>query len=528
MSIRLRRAVALGAVAAVAALSSAGPVAATPAPSTTTDPAVAAASWLAHQFVDASGKPAANGDHFNFPGGTFYWGGLTASGVFALAAAKIGADKIDDAITYMANSVAGDANLGNGSTPGPYDGSVATAALAAIVADVDPTAFGNQDLLQTLQDDECTSVSVPVDENDFTTPNCPVIGAARNIFSSVSESLVMLAEARGAADYGAQYEPSTIGIDYFLSLQCANGGFTTNTTACGSGAASLDETSYAIAALRALGNHQEAVDKATAWLVSQRSAAGYWINQGGPNVNSTGLAVSALEAAGQDVARSRAWLVSQQVTDGPTLGAGATRGALKYQGAFDASSSIKGTADGLLGLASNASLATLTAKGASASLPVLALDAAQARSTSVRQGGTQTVTATGFSAGETVSGVLHSAPVAIGSAKATKTGSVTLSFTVPATLTAGSHTVVLTGATSGLSTTSAAFTVTAAPTPSPVGTTPTRPESQEGATSPSTCDSAQLACTGRDRRQTRSEVVLGFVLLIAGAGAVYAGRRRRA
>jgi hypothetical protein len=530
MSIRLRHAVALvtvGAAAIMAALSGAGPAAAAAAPATTADPAVAAAGWLGHQFVDAAGNAAANGDHFNFPGENFYWGGLTASGVFALAAAKVGADKIDSALSYMAKNAASDSNIGNGTSPGPYDGSVATYALAAIVGGRDPKAFGGLNLLQTLKDDECTTVSVPVDSNDFTTPNCPVIGAARNIFSSVSESLAMLAEARGAAKYGAQYGPSAAGLSYFLSLQCPGGGFTGLTAACTKDSdASVDETAYASAALAALGGHATELAKANAWLVSQRTSGGYWNVQGGPDVDSTGLAVAALEAAGENVAKSRAWLVSQQVSDGPTVGAGASRGALKYQGAFDASSSIKATADGLLGLAPHASLATLTAAGSSAALPVLALDPAKAKAASVQQGSRQTVSATGFSAGETVTGVLHSAPVAIGSAKAGKTGSVTLSFTVPTTLAPGSHTVVLSGSTSGLSTTSAAFVVTAAPvTSSP---TPTAPGSQDGATSPSTCDSAALACTGRDGRQTRVEVIIGFGLLVTGAGAAYAGRRRRA
>lgn len=537
MSIRLRRAVALSSVAAVtvvAALTGAGPAAARTAPSTTTDPSAAAAGWLAQQFVGANGKPAAKGDHLDYPPTPgyppAYWGGLTASSVFALAAAKVGADKIDAAIAYMAKYVASDSNLGKGMKPGPYDGSVATTALAAIVAGRNPTAFGAQNLLQALKDDECTTTTKPVDVNDYTTPTCPAAGSARNIYSSVSESLTILAESRGAAKYGAKYAPSPAAIKYFLGLQCPDGGFTGQTSRCTKASgASVDETAYAAMALAALGKHDaelaKALAKANAWLVSQRKTGGYWVVQGGPDVDSTGLAAAALDAAGTDVSTSRAWLASQQVTAGPTIGPGASRGAMKFQGAFNASSSVKATADGLLGLAPHASLATLTAKGASASLPVLALAPATAGTTSVHRGGTQTVTATGFSAGETVRGVLHSAPVAIGSARASQTGDVTLSFAVPATLAVGSHTVVLTGTTSGLST-SAAFTVTAAPTSSGGSSPTTQPN--RAATLPNTCDPTQLACTGRDGRQTRGEVILGVGLLVAGAGALYAGRRRRA
>ena len=68
MSIRPRPAVAL---AAVAARRPAGAAPARPrpptAPATTTDPAAAAAGWLAQQFVGASEKPAANGDHLDVP-----------------------------------------------------------------------------------------------------------------------------------------------------------------------------------------------------------------------------------------------------------------------------------------------------------------------------------------------------------------------------------------------------------------------------------------------------------------------------
>jgi hypothetical protein len=520
MSVRIRHVVALAAIGTTVVLASTGPAAAAPAPTTTTDPAAAAAGWLSRQFVDASGKTAATGDHFNFPKSTFYWGGLTASGVFALAAAKVGGDKIDDAMAYMAKNVKSDAGLGSGDQPGPFDGSVATYAIAAEVAGADPTAFGSQNLLQALKDDECTVVSAPADDKDFTTPTCPAVGAARNIFSSVSESLAILAEARGAAQtHTASYAPSAAGAAYFLSLQCPGGGFNGETSACTSDTkASVDETAYAAQALQALGGHDAELAKAIDWLNANRNPAGYWVAQGGPDVDSTGLAVAALDGAGKDVATSRAWLASQEVTTGPTVGTGASRGALKFQGKFDASSSIKGTADGLLGLAPHGSLATLTSTGVAASAPALALAPARASSASLAQGATQTITGTGFSAGEKVSGVLHSSPAAVGTATASTTGTVSLRFTVPTSTTAGSHTVVLTGATSGLSTTSGSFSVTVAPAaPSSPGTTAPAPATDGG-----------LAATGLDGPRTLGEGLLGVGLILAGGAAAYAGRRRRA
>jgi hypothetical protein len=514
VTVRHRRILAVAAAAALLAVSASASAAAPIAPSTTTNPAAASAGWLAQQFVGAAGTSTPAGDHFNFPGTTFYWSGLTASAVFALAASKSGADKINAAISYMEQNAAADANLGKGTQPGPYDGSVATAALAAIVAGADPADFGGNNLLAALKADECTAVSAPADQNDVTTPTCPAIGAGNNIFSSVSESLIVLAEARA----GGTFEPSTKAVDYFLSLQCSNGGFTIGTVG-GTGCTSdVDATSYAIAALVALGGHQAALGKAGAWLLAQRNPAGYWseLPTPGANVDSTGLAASALDATGADTSRSRAWLASQQVTTGPTVGAGATRGGLKFAGAANA----KATADGLLGMVVGVSLATLSATGATPGTALLALDSPKLVSASVVQGGKQTVTGFGFGAGEKVSAVLHSAPVSLSAVTATAAGTAVVTFTVPTTLTVGTHSVVLTGTTSGLTSTGT-FIVSAAPvTPTPGTTTPAVPV-------PASSAVQALANSGLDGRQALIEALVGLACIVAGAGALYLGRRRR-
>ncbi len=513
VTIRHSRALAVAAVAGLFALCAPASAAAA-TPTTTTSPAPAAAGWLAQQFAGAAGKATPAGDHFNFPGTTFYWSGLTASAVFALAASKSGGDKVAAAISFMQQNVAADANLGQGAHPGPFDGSVATAALAAIVAGADPTNFGGANLLATLKSDECSAVSAPVGPTD-TTPTCPAVGAGNNVFSSVSESLILLAEARA----GGTFAPSTAAVDYFLTLQCSDGGFTvqTNTTGC---ASDVDATAYAIAALVALGSQPAVLSGAAAWLLGQRQAAGYWIAQGGANVDSTGLAASALDATGADTSTSRTWLASQQVTTGPTTGTGASRGALKFQGAFDATSSIKATADGLLGLVPGVSLATLTAEGATSGTALLALDSPKLASASVMQGSKQTVTGTGFGAGEKVSAVLHSAPIALSTVSANTSGTAVVTFTVPATLAVGPHSVVLTGATSGLTST-ASFTVTAAPVAPVTTTTPTIPV-------PAGSAAQGLANSGLDAQQALIEALVGLGCIVAGAGALYLGRRRRA
>lgn len=525
MSVR-SRAVAVLASATTVLLLNPLTASAAPTPATTTDPAAAAAGWLAQQFVGADHKASPSGDHlegsFGSPPSYYFDGGRTADAIYALAAAKSGKDRIDAAIGYFAVHVADYTSI-NDTTgkPGPYDGQVGKSALAAMVAGADPTAFGGHNLLQALKDDECTVASAPANEKDFSTPVCPAVGAARNIYSSISESFAVLAAARGAAQHGAQYGPSAAAVGYFLSLQCPGGGFTGLTAACANDSeATTDATAYAAFALAALGGHQAQLDGALGYLESKRAAGGYWVAEGGPDVDSTGLATAALAAAGRDVNASRAWLVSQQVTDGPTVGAGASRGALTYQGKFDAFSSVKATADGLLGLVPDGSLATLTANGATSGTEVLALSDPVVSAGSVAQGRRQTVTGTGFAAGERVTAVVHSSPLSIGTVTANAAGTAALTFTVPATLAAGTHRLVLTGTTSGLSS-EASFTVTAAPPTASPGSTPPAAAPQSGAGAP-------LAATGLDGPHLLVIGLAGAAMLAAGVALSVAGRRRRA
>jgi hypothetical protein len=490
---------------------------------TTTNAATAAAGWLAQRFVGPSHQPSPSGDHLEskFGGQFFFDGGTTADAIFGLAAAKAGKSKIDAVIAYFAEHVDEYTSIHDTSgKPGPFDGSVGKVALAATVAGADPHQFGGFDLLKALKDDECTSVSVQT--TDFTVPNCPAVGAGRNIFSSVAESFVILAEARA----GGAFAPSAAAVAYFLSLQCANGGFTVQTDATGGCTSDLDSTSYAAAALAALGGHTTELGKALTWLATKRNANGSWTAQGGPNVDSTGLAASALAAAGQDVGGSRAWLASQQVTSGVTIGATASRGALRYQGAFDPTASVKATADGLLGLAEGASLATLTDKDASADAPVMAPTASLGHS-SIAQGAQQTVTGVGFNAGESVRATVHSVPVFVGKAAAQADGTAKVTFIVPAGLSTGAHTVVLTGLTSGLSTSSPFTVIAAPPSATPTSSAPVSAPAGSSEESGGVQTPTSLPATGTDGNALVLQAIAGFALISAGTLAILAGRRRR-
>jgi hypothetical protein len=519
LSRRVSRRVALPLAGVLALLLSIGGLAGNAgavATSTTTDPVQAGAGWLATQFEDATHLPAPAGDHFdsNF-GGSFYPSyGANADVIFGLAAAGAGKTKITTALGYLASNLDAYADV-SGTAGGPYDGSVAKVALAAQVAGVSgspATAFAGHDLLAQLKSDQCTAAT-PVDS--YGSYVCVAIGAATNIYSSVSESLTLLAEARG----GGVYVPDSAAISYFDTLQCPSGGFTGDITACSPGDEDLDATSYAIMALSLLGAGQSAhLTAAVNWLHGQQNAGGYWVSQGGANTNSTGLAVAALAPQSINVASARTWLLSQQVAAGST-GAG----AFQYAGAFAptdtsaTSPSVLATAQALTGLVSGGSLATVSAATASAGTAAFAPTQTLSAPTAV-QGSTQTVTANGFAAGESVEAIIHSAPVSVGTAIASAGGSVTISYVVPAGVDPGAHTLVLTGATSGLSVTSALAVTAAAAVLVPV-TTPTI-----------TTAADELANTGQNRAALLELSIVGALALLLGSGLVFGsvlGARRR-
>lgn len=354
MSLLFRRAATAGAGLAAVAITALTAIPSASATTVTTDRVQAGAGWLATQFVDNTHLPAWAGTHFEQKSqfGRFPIYGENADAIFGLAAAKAGGHKMHVALNYLVRNIEGYTDISNADGFGPYDGSVAKLAVAAIVAGSDPRDVGGHDLIATLAADECEAASA----------TCAAPGAAANIFSSISESFVLLAEVRAGAN------PTPDAVSYFRSLQCANGGFTSGTAACGSGHTDVDATSYAImalTALTALSGHPARLNHAVGWLRDHQHAKGFWVSQNVPNTNSTGLAAAALAGADRPLGRAREWLRAQQVAAGRP-GAGAFR----YAGEFDRatgtapSPSTLATAQALTGLVDDGSLATLTAAGA--------------------------------------------------------------------------------------------------------------------------------------------------------------------
>ena len=120
----------------------------------------------------------------------------------------------------------------------------------------------------------------------------------------------------------------------------------------------------------------------------------------------------------------------------------------------------------------------------------------------VTPGGTQSVTASGFTAGESVSAVLHSEPIDVGTYIADADGDVQFQFVVPTDLSLGEHRLVLTGQTSSV-TAEGTFTVA-------------------GATAASVFD--ELGTTGTNANVLAT---IGAALLFVGAGLGFAGWYRR-
>ena len=68
---------------------------------------------------------------------------------------------------------------------------------------------------------------------------------------------------------------------------------------------------------------------------------------------------------------------------------------------------------------------------------------------SLERGEKQTAVGTGFKPGESVTGVMTSEPIALGTKVADAQGTVTFTWTIPSGTDLGTHAVTLTGATSG-------------------------------------------------------------------------------
>ena len=470
------------------------------------DPAGAALDWI-------EGELAADGGYLT----TSYQGdpnvesfddwGLTIDAILALAAGGRGDGTAATTATGLVEDNAGAYITGGFDPTERYAGAIAKTLLVAQIQGADPTAFGGYDLVDELLARLQTSGADAGRFSDLTG-----FGDFSNGFG---QALAILALARtgGGVPVGA--------VDFLLAQQCPGGGFRGDYTVPGGctddADATVDATGFALQALVTV-EPRCAVDGAVVdgveWLVEGQNPSGAFGGESGSNTNSTGLAAVALRSLGATEAADAAagFLAGLQLDAGDDLGAVALNAA-GFASAADGVQILerdgfrRASTQGVLtfGLPTYGEIGTTpvdpTAFTPCVVDPPAAEPSGTLSATSVMAGGQLTATAIGFAPGETVDATLHSTPVDLGSVVADDAGGLTLTFTVPADLEPGQHTVDLVGRTSG-ATVSLGFEVLAADPAGP-GTLPV---------------------TGR---RTGEQAAAGAALVGLGVALVGMGRRRR-
>lgn len=320
----------------------------TPTSAPTTDPAAAAAGWLARQLTGAQADHLTS-SYVDQNGATQTYAdqGLTADAVLSFDAAGAAQDAAKRVTAWLATQV--DAYAGT--APNYYPGSLAKLILVAAAQGEDPHAFGNTDLVKALQGEEAA-------DGLYTDPD------TQNGYQSVvTQALALVALSR------TDTKPDQKAVSWLVGQQCPDGGFQTDvrTSPTATCTSDVDTTSFAVQALAATG-----ADTGTAvtWLTAHRNAdKGF----GTPtsNANSTAIAVQAMLAAGQDPAASVGYLRSLQIG---CAGPAAQQGAVTFSGTFGATA-VRATSQAAQALAGKA-LAQISATGATAGAPALACAAA--------------------------------------------------------------------------------------------------------------------------------------------------------
>ncbi|WP_052684380.1 LPXTG cell wall anchor domain-containing protein [Lentzea aerocolonigenes] len=294
--------------------------------------APAAGTWLVSQFVP--------GDHLiNFPGGPGD-PGLTADGVYGLAAAGVGQSASAKAMAWLSANLPDFIGKGEESFTGP----VAKIALAAQVQGLDARKFGGVDLIERLTELQDA-------DGRFRDKGDPEWDES----NAFTQSLAIIVLRRAAL-------PLDKATTYLVSTQCPDGGFPIvfGEATCKS---DVDATTMVLQALRN--------PAALAWLVKQQQADGGFPAAVGPsNANTTGLAVGALVAGGQAGAADRAVAYLRTLQVG-CAGPEAQRGAIAYDSTgFEAAKAVRATAQAMLGLA-RVGLVDVSAASASAGVPAI-------------------------------------------------------------------------------------------------------------------------------------------------------------
>ncbi len=328
---------------------------------------------------------AAGGDHYVYPGGTYFDGGNTIDAILALDGAHAGQDAAAAATAYLV------AHLGDyiGTGGETYAGPTAKALLAVLAQGLDPHSVGGVDLLATL-----TGLQAP--SGRFSD-----VSAYGDYSNTIGQSLAIVALARAGA---AVTDPA---VAFLLAQQCQDGGFRIDMDAA-TCVSDPDATGFAVQALLALPTASPAASTAATdgldFLVGRQSPDGGMASaDGGPNANTTGVAAQAFAAGGRDAALTLAQSFLASLQYGCPFPA-PLRGGIAFttaelaerkaagSAATPTDSDLRSTPQATLGLAGG-TLAAVTSSDASASAPAMVCAAPPSPTTTTTP--TSTTSATG-------------------------------------------------------------------------------------------------------------------------------------
>ncbi|WGL53604.1 hypothetical protein P5P86_07165 [Nocardioides sp. BP30] len=290
-------------------------------------PTTAAGTWLKHQFTGGVvHNTAYDVDDY----------GLTAD--TALALKQLGASKAKLKTTRKALAAHVNDWVRGGTTSDLYAGSVAKAAVTADALGANPKKFGGDNLVKLLKSTVSTSGATKGRIRDTS--------AYGDYANTLGQALAAQALS---TDAPTKAKPV---VTYLLKQQCSSGYFRlyfadpSAPQTCDAGDPKTtsvpdpDATSAALLSLEALPHQtakvKKAERKAARWLRKQQAGNGSFI--GGtttatPNANSTGLAASALAAAGdcRQARKAATWVAKLQVSKKRAKGAlSSASGAIAY------------------------------------------------------------------------------------------------------------------------------------------------------------------------------------------------------
>ncbi|MEQ1786811.1 MAG: prenyltransferase/squalene oxidase repeat-containing protein [Acidimicrobiales bacterium] len=470
MSARLPR---LAAILLASTLTVAVSPQASAAPAAVADPPGAALDWIESELAAEGSYLTVSFDDGMGGVSTFPDYGLTIDAILALTAAGRGAEAATaDAAAFVEDNVGSYISGADFGYPSErYAGPIAKAMLMAAAHGEATGAFGGFDLDAELRG---LLTESGADVGRFSDAPDPTNTFGGDFSNGFGQALAVMALARTADGV-----PESA-LDFLLDQQCPGGAFRgdyTTTGGCASDAsATVDATAFALQALVTVAPTcavRRSVTDAVTALVAGQNDSGAFGGESGSNTNSTGLAAVALRSLGETGAAdaAAAFVAGLQLDAGDDAGAVALNtGAFASAGdgvqVLERDGFRRATTQGVFafGLPSYGEI------GAPAIDPAdftpcgdPPAPAGTVSAPSVVVGGSLTVTGTGFAPGELVDVTLHSTPIDLGTVTADAAGTALLTFTVPADLEPGEHSVELVGRTSGVIV-SVAFEALAAPT----------------------------------------------------------------